>query len=396
MVVRIDDTATFAPATNRAVITLADIEAFDPSPTTSAGRRRFACRLCRSAGQHLVVDDSTGRWRCWRCQAYGIVRERWHTPGETAALSLAVAFGRATDAATAASRLAERRKAATAPSPPKDDSWWRRHWESSLPLGGTPGEIYLAGRGIPLEVAELHGVRYGRRFLQPRECLLFPFTDRERKVVALNARYLDGQATKTQSAGPRSHGAFWSPGALDRDPVVVVEGPIDALSLFAAGVPALALVGTAGTTWLPEACAGKTVAVALDNDQQGDAASVRLAAQIAAAGGRPHRCRPHLNDWGDMLMSVGAEALAGYFGTVPYAAPAPTPLVSAPVHCRCGGQLVDDSAERCPPCEDAWQILASVDILGDRVVCPGCQDLVDDLVNVGAALPVCEDCAALV
>jgi hypothetical protein len=330
-VVSIDDTLTFAPATNRTLLTLAEIEAFDPSPSTSAGRRRFACLLCRSDGQHLAVDDDTGRWRCWRCQAYGIVKERWRTQGEAAVLSAAVAFGNAAEAAAAASRIAERRKAATTPVAPKDESWWRRYWESSLPLAGSPGETYLVSRGIPLRVAELHGVRYGRRFLQARECVLFPFADRERKkVVAVNARYLDGNTTrdKTQTAGPRSQGAVWSPGALARDPVMVVEGPLDALSLFAAGVPALALVGTAGTNWLPEACAGKNVAVALDNDEQGEAASVRLAEQIAAAGGRPHRCRPSLNDWNDILRAIGAEALAQQFGTIPYAMP--TKMASIP------------------------------------------------------------------
>lgn len=330
--VSIDDTLIFAPVSNRTVLTLAEVEAFDPNPTTSAGRRRFACLLCRSDGQHLAVDDDTGRWRCWRCQAYGIVKEHWHAQGEAAALSAAVAFGSAAESSGAATRMAERRQAATTRLTPKDESWWRRYCESSLPLAGTPGEVYLAGRGIPLRVAELHGVRYGRRFLQARECVLFPFVDRERKkVVAVNARYLDGNTTrdKTQTAGPRSQGAVWSPGALAHDPVMVVEGPLDALSLFTAGVPALALVGTAGTHWLPDACVGKNVAVALDNDEQGDAASVRLATQIAAAGGRPYRCRPSLNDWNDMLMSIGAEALAQQFGTVPYVIPAQPPIVPA-------------------------------------------------------------------
>ena len=145
------------------------------------------------------------------------------------------------------------------------------------------------------------------------------------KIVAVNARYLDGNSTrdKTQTAGPRSQGAVWSPGALDRDPVMVVEGPLDTLSLFTAGVPALALVGTAGTSWLPDACAGKDVAVGLDNDDQGEQGAIRLAKLIALAGGRPFRCRPSLNDWNDLLMAIGAEALAHQFGTVPYVPPTP-------------------------------------------------------------------------
>lgn len=326
--VRVDDTLTFAPATNRTVLTLAEIEAFDPSPSFAAGRRRFACLLCRSDGQHLAVDDSNGRWRCWRCQAYGIVKEHWKSSGEGTALSVALAFGSAVQAAAAAVRIAERRQAKASSAAPRDESWWRRHWEASQPLAGTPGADYLAGRGIPLPVAELHGVRYARRGLsgQARECVMFPFLNRERsKIVAVNARYLDGNSTrdKTQTTGPRSQGAVWSRGALNRDPVVVVEGPLDVLSLFTAGVPALALVGTAGTNWLPEACAGKNVAIALDNDPQGEAGAERLAQQIAAAGGRPHRLRPSLNDWNDLLRKMGAKELARQFGTVPYLLPSP-------------------------------------------------------------------------
>jgi hypothetical protein len=298
-------------------LSLAQIQSFDPQPRMSGGRQRFSCLLCRSAGRHLAVDDATGRWRCWRCQAFGIVRERWPARGESSRLALATAFGSATEASLASRTLAERRQAAPEPSRPTDESWWRRYWDGARPLAGTPGADYLASRGIPLEVAEAHDVRYGRRFLQARACILFPFLDRDRSaIVAVNARYLDGQTArdKTQTAGPRSLGAFWSPAALERKPVVVVEGPMDMLSLAVAGIPSLALVGTSGTSWLPEACAGKQVAVALDNDERGEDGSLRFAQLVAQAGGWPFRCRPTENDWNDVLLRHGVAALRSCLG----------------------------------------------------------------------------------
>ena len=54
--------------------------------------------------------------------------------------------------------------------------------------------------------------------------------------------------------------------------------------------------------------------------------------------------------------------------------------MSARAHrlCRCGSPLAPGSAERCAPCEEAWQVWASVDVWGDRVVCPTCERPADD------------------
>jgi phage/plasmid primase-like uncharacterized protein len=298
---------------NRVALSLAEIQSSDPHPRTSAGRMRFACPLCRSAGRHLAVDDITGRWRCWRCQSYGIIRERWADRGETSRLDLAAAFGSTAEAALAARKLAERRPVAQ--EPPPDDRWpWRPAWDDAEPITYTPGAAYLRTRGIDEELAYQAGVRYADRFLWRRErCVIFPFRDRAGAIVAVNARFIDvpssDQKRKTLSRGPRSLGAFMTPGALEHAPVVVVEGPADALSLAMAGIPALALVGTSGTDWLPEACAGKQVAVALDNDERGEDGSLRLARLIAQRGGRPFRCRPSAHDWNDELREHGAAAL---------------------------------------------------------------------------------------
>ena len=97
---------------------------------------------------------------------------------------------------------------------------------------------------------------------------------------------------------------------LRRDPIVVVEGPIDALSASSmAGIPALALVGTAGTGWLPEACVLKNVAIALDNDERGEGGSERLTGLLKPVGARMARWRPSSKDWNDDLRTIGPEVL---------------------------------------------------------------------------------------
>jgi hypothetical protein len=91
--------------------------------------------------------------------------------------------------------------------------------------------------------------------------------------VAAHARYLGVGADarggpvqpKTRTIGDRVLGAFAPPGARAAHPVVLVEGPCDALALHAAGGPAVDPVGTRPVGWLAARRAyGRRVAVTLD------------------------------------------------------------------------------------------------------------------------------------
>ena len=53
-------------------------------------------------------------------------------------------------------------------------------------------------------------------------------------------------------------------------------------------------------------------------------------------------------------------------------------MVGAVPLCPCGSPLAPGSADRCAPCEDAWEVWASVDVWGDRVICPTCERPADD------------------
>jgi hypothetical protein len=307
---------TLGPVTDRPILSLADLEAHDPDAPSGGRERRFKCPLCTPAGRHLALNVETGAWWCHRCLNYGLIRERWRNqPGAAAFRSVKRA---------PQSTLTP----CTAPKPPEPDKWsWRAFWEDCEPILWTPGAAYLRDRGIDDELAYEAGIRYADRFAvqdtagkewrRDERCILFPFRDRGGRVVAVNIRFIDvpssDQKRKTVTLGPRNTGAFMGPVAvadpLKRDPIVVVEGPIDALSLTMAGVPALALVGTAGTGWLPEACVLKNVALALDNDERGNDGAERLRGLLAPVGARMTRWRPAAKDWNDDLRVVGPDKL---------------------------------------------------------------------------------------
>jgi len=169
---------------------------------------------------------------------------------------------------------------------------------------------------------------------------VFPFFDRQGNLVAAQGRCIDGQAPSKLSAGPIGQGVFATPGALDANPLVIVEAPICALSLALVGVPALALAGTGGKPWLRKACAFRRVLVATDADPAGDEAAPALAAVLAPLGARCERLRPQgAKDWNELLITYGPEALRAALAPIlamaeelarPLPAPPPAPARRRP------------------------------------------------------------------
>jgi Toprim-like len=282
----------------RPALSLADLEAADPRPAGQGDERRFCCPLpaCAEkprdrAHQSLCVNVASGLWLCNRCGARGKLTDRWQaSPG----------YRR--EAALRAFRLPPDPQRGAADSAPD----LARLWAATAPLPGTPGARYLeARRGIPLAVAEACGVRYARDWYGA-PAVVFPCHDRAGGLVAANGRYLAPRAgqPKTRTCGDLKLGAFAAPGAWAHDPLVLVEGPVDALALCAAGLPAVALVETRPPVWLTERTFGRRVAVALDADAGGDAGAAALVARLAELGALPVRWRPPagpgVKDWGDL------------------------------------------------------------------------------------------------
>ena len=309
-------TTTVPPATNgaysstdRPTLTLAELEAHDPYATAHGAERRFLCPLAACQGKQrgvhrsLALNVESGAWTCHRCQASGKLRERWTPRRDRERAQLRIAFGL---------RLAAPVPAVQTPAVPVTAAaTWLDAIGDVGPLVGTPGATYLERRGIPPDLVAAADALYSPDHYG-RPSILFRVRDRAGRVVAVMGRYVDGRDDpKGRDAGPKARGVFAAPGArTTTGRLVITEAPIDALSLAAAGIPALALGGTSWPDWLPSACALRPVVLALDADEAGDAGCARLASALQAYGAKIERWRPSGGkDWNELLATLGPDQL---------------------------------------------------------------------------------------
>ena len=335
-------------------LTRADLEAFDPGGRPGTTEKRWLCPLCHGDrprdGAHrcLAVEVGTGKWTCFRCHEGGILGE--HLPERRDPRAKPARVGRRRGSILGPSveaPLRQPRGPSARRGPEVRAGVTGREVLAALhdvaPLVGTPGAAYLAGRGIPLEVAHGSGVRWSPSY-HGAGAVLFPVRALDGLLVAVQGRRIDNRARpKAITVGPKSTGVFaavgvpaaasgaasggrvrFGPGgvlnadtgavgAWKAEPVVLVEGPIDALSLAVAGYPALALMGGDMHQWLGWACGGRRVLVASDGDEAGELAASSWSQILGSRGAHVARLRPpDGRDWNDLLREDGAEALGRY------------------------------------------------------------------------------------
>jgi hypothetical protein len=332
---------------DRPILTLADLEAFDPRAPARGKERRFCCPLPACQGKRLdgthrslSVNVESGAWRGWRCQGAGKLQERWEPRERLSSRNRARrAFGLMSPARAAHAVAVEVMPVATATEEIVKTPKWRTMWNKAPLVAGTPGEHYLQARGITVDVARKAGVRYVDRWPHwvkdntgewqldgTSRRVMFPIVDQAGELVGIQGRAIDaahhGEKVVTRGSG----GVFCSTGtfadASVSQHVVIVEAPIDALSLAKAGVrPVLATCGTSVPDWLPRALAFKQVALGHDNDEPdqagerpGDAAALKAAPVFRSFGAIVERWRPALKDWNDVLMRYGSEVLRRELG----------------------------------------------------------------------------------
>ena len=286
-------------------LSLADLEAY--GRVWGEGReRRALCPFC--GDEHgrdrshacLAVNAETGAWTCHRCERSGLLDEHKTRRDEAAP---------------------RRRRLPPRPAPPPADppadpgkrETLRAMWGAAVPLAGTPAADYLEGRGIALRVAQDARARYAPNWYG-RPAVVFPMQDAGGKFVAAEGRYTDGRTyPKGRSAGPKSRGVFVAmPGALEAEGVTLCEGPITALSLAAAGFPAVALCGRVLPAWLPGRLAFRPVLLSLDwyePDAATKAAPMYRA--LVTLGAQVYRLAPPdgAGDWNDRLQAVGLATM---------------------------------------------------------------------------------------
>lgn len=174
----------------------------------------------------------------------------------------------------------------------------------AVSLGGTPGQTYVERRGVPLKIAVDAGVRFTEDF-GGRPAVVVALWDDEDKLTSVHGRYLHtmrGQ-NKMLTIGP-GNGLVMNRGGWRVEPLILVEGLFDALSLAACDVPAVATIGRL-TTWLSRTVQGRVVWLAFDAGKPGEAEAARYAEHLC--GAKVHRLPPPslCQDWNTALVKRG-------------------------------------------------------------------------------------------
>jgi hypothetical protein len=192
-------------------------------------------------------------------------------------------------------------------------------YAAAAPLMSSAGAKYLNSRGVPTDAAITAGVRYHNHWPIGRS-VVFALRDQDNKIVALQSRAISNAGDLRQyNDGRTGLGVFCAPtNALEFDRVAICEAPIDALVLWAAGLPAIA---TCGDKNLPEwitstALVGKDVLPSQDADLAGDEAAGRVGERLQ---GRASvlRFRPTGGkDWAEIAEREGLDAVRAQVGAL--------------------------------------------------------------------------------
>lgn len=291
---------------------LADLEKFDPGAKRGRTNRRFCCPLCHGSkplnesNRVLSVNTATGAWICFggKCSATGKLTDFWKdTPRDFK--------GKLTRVRFKPPEPIENPQQAPAEPPPYD---FEALYRALIEIEGTPGAEYLTARGIPTDLAKQSGVKYAPN-IHGRKCITFPLHDDAGELAGISVRSITAEKWMRRynkhHDGRQQAGVFSTPNAFDAPNLIIVEAPIDALSLALCDVPAVALIGCTLPNWIPRHFPMRSsILVATDNDAAGDKARPDLAAKFAEVGSRAHGFRPPTGkDWNDVLKSYGVTAL---------------------------------------------------------------------------------------
>jgi hypothetical protein len=184
----------------------------------------------------------------------------------------------------------------------------RERLARAVPLAGTPGQAYVERRGVPVDVADAAGVRFDADF-GGRPAVLVALRDHGDTLASVHGRYLHagrGQ-NKMLTIGPGG-GAVSVLGGWRVEPLILVEGLFDALSLATCGWAAVATIGR-WAPWLPQVSAGRVVWLAFDASRAGEADVARYAGRLREADVRRLPPPPRCKDWSTALVKRGRDTV---------------------------------------------------------------------------------------
>lgn len=180
--------------------------------------------------------------------------------------------------------------------------------KKAAPLLDTPGQLYVEKRGIPVNVADAAGLMFDVNFYG-RPAVVFPLHNQYGHLTALHGRYLNTRR------GENKMFTFGSVGGVacllkswKSNPLILVEGVFDALSLACCGWESIATVGR-WASWLPEVLAGRVVWLAFDNSRPGESEVNQYTQRLKESHVRrlppPALCK----DWNTALVKRGSGAV---------------------------------------------------------------------------------------
>lgn len=177
------------------------------------------------------------------------------------------------------------------------------------PLAGTPGQAYVERRGIALAVADAAGLRFDPDW-GGRAAVLVGLHDRDGALACVHGRYLStlrGQ-DKMLTVGPGG-GVACVGGGWRAEPLILVEGLFDALSLAACGFSGVATIGR-WAPWLPQVCVQRVVWLGFDANRPGEREAAHYAQHLC--GATVHRLLPppRCKDWSTALAKRGRAGVA--------------------------------------------------------------------------------------
>lgn len=179
----------------------------------------------------------------------------------------------------------------------------------AMPLRGTCGQGYVERRGISVEVADAAGVLFDADF-GGRPAVVFPMRDQLGSLASLHGRYLEAGRGKNKmfTIGPGGGVASVLKG-WQAEPIILVEGLFDALSLASCGWASVATVGR-WAPWLPKVSAGRVVWLAFDNGRPGEAEVIHYTQRLSECCVRRLPPPSHCKDWNTALVKLGPGAVA--------------------------------------------------------------------------------------
>lgn len=205
------------------------------------------------------------------------------------------------------------------------DMWTKAAHSYHEQLAGSPGEAYLAERGL-LDQAEKYLLGYVREPAPGHEDrfkghISVPYIT-DAGVVAFKFRRLDGGTPKYTAPSGQRHHLYNVRAVIDAiEQVLIVEGELDAIAASSIGLPAAAVPGV--KAWKPHFARcfdgiGKII-IAVDNDLKEDGSNPGQEFAKRLMDSLPNSVRvslPEGHDINSTIQSFGAQHLTELVGAV--------------------------------------------------------------------------------